>query len=323
VAVADATSRYYQSRASRKSMSNRFAHLADQEPIVEDGIEYWESQPASLNGVLGGFGTGSLPRIDALGSRQLLLQLFPELCTVPSPLKPPIVRERSVRFRALDVGAGIGRVTRDVLLHLVQDVVLVEPVDKYIREAWSRAQFQEHPVLDQDSIDAEDETLEEIDFRVPWKGVREKKTSVTLIRSTHQALDPSCPLSSTNFVGRVGHKPSPNELEDINSKFDVIWCQWSLGHLSNPDLVLFLARAGEALRDPESVIVVKENVCVEIEGSTSSGAVFDDQDSSLTRSDRTFKELFKEAGLSLYLEKTQEGLPEGLFEVKMWVLKST
>ena len=33
--------------------SNRFAHLADQEPVVEDGIDYWESQPASLDGVLG------------------------------------------------------------------------------------------------------------------------------------------------------------------------------------------------------------------------------------------------------------------------------
>jgi protein N-terminal methyltransferase len=225
----------------------------------------------------------SLPRIDALGSRQLLLQLFPELCTVPSPLKPATVRARSARFRALDVGAGIGRVTRDVLLHLVQDVVLVEPVDKYIQEAWSRAQFQENPILDQDSIDAEDETLEEIDFRIPWKGVREKRTSVTLIQSTHQSLDPSKPLSSTKFVGRVGYKPSPNELEDIDSRFDVIWCQWCLGHLSNPDLVLFLARARQALRDPESVIVVKENVCAEIEGSTNGGVVFDHQDSSLTR----------------------------------------
>jgi hypothetical protein len=35
------------------SQSNRFAHLADQEPVVEDGIEYWETQPASLDGVLG------------------------------------------------------------------------------------------------------------------------------------------------------------------------------------------------------------------------------------------------------------------------------
>lgn len=223
----------------------------------------------------------SLPRIDALGSRQLLLQLFPELCTVPSPLKPATVRERFVRSRALDVGAGIGRVTRDVLLHLFQDVVLVEPVDKYIQEAWSRAQFQENPKLDQDSIDAEDESLEEIDFRVPWKGVREKKTSVTVIQSTHQSLDPSSPLSSTKFVGRVGYKPSPNELEDINSKFDVMWCQWSLGHLSNSDLVLFLARAKRALRGPESVIIVKENVCAEMGGSA--GVVFDDQDSSLTR----------------------------------------
>ena len=279
----------------------------------------------------------SLPRIDALGSRQLLLHLFPELCRVSSPLKPATVRERSVRFRALDVGAGIGRVTRDVLLHLVQDVVLVEPVEKYIQEAWSRAQFQENPVLDQDSINAEDETSEEIDFRVPWKGVREKRTSVTLIQSTHQSLDPSTPLSSTKFIGRVGYKPGPDELEDINSKFDLIWCQWSLGHLSNPDLVLFLARAGRALRDPESVIIVKENICIEIEGSTNGGAVFDDQDSSLTRwvmgaivlrgsaldidilesSDGTFKQLFAEAGLSLYLERTQEGFPEGLFEVKM------
>jgi len=157
----------------------------------------------------------------------------------------------------------------------------VEPVDKYIQEAWSRAKFQENPMLDQDSIDAEDETLEEIDFRVPWKGVREKRTSVVLIQSTHQSLDPSSPLSSTKFVGRVGYKPGPNELEDINSKFDVMWCQWSLGHLSNPDLVLFLARAKQALRTPESVIVVKENVCAEIGGST--GVVFDDQDSSLTR----------------------------------------
>lgn len=173
--------------------------------------------------------------------------------------------------------------TRDVLLHLVQDVVLVEPVEKYIQEAWSRAQFQENPVIDQDSIDAEDETLEEIDFRVLWKGIREKRTSVTLIQSTHQSLDPSNPLSSTKFIGRVGYKPSPNELENIDSKFDLVWCQWSLGHLSNPELVHFIVRAGHALRDPESVIIVKENVCTEIEGSASGGMVFDDQDSSLTR----------------------------------------
>lgn len=159
----------------------------------------------------------------------------------------------------------------------------MEPVEKYIREAWSRARFQEKPALDHASIDAEDETPEEIDFRVPWKGIQDKRTSVTIIQSTHQSLDPSNPLSSTKLVGRVGYKPGLDGLEDIDSKFNLIWCQWSLGHLSNPDLVLFLARGKQALRDPESVIIVKENVCAEIEGSTDSGVVFDDQDSSLTR----------------------------------------
>jgi len=28
------------------------------EPNVEEGIEYWNTQPASLDGVLGGFGSG-------------------------------------------------------------------------------------------------------------------------------------------------------------------------------------------------------------------------------------------------------------------------
>ena len=32
-----------------------------------------------------------------------------------------------------------------------------------------------------------------------------------------------------------------------------------------------------------------------------------------------WKELFKEAGLTLVDQQTQEGLPEGLYEVKMYV----
>lgn len=31
-------------------------HLRD--PDVQEGIKYWESQPANYDGVLGGFGTG-------------------------------------------------------------------------------------------------------------------------------------------------------------------------------------------------------------------------------------------------------------------------
>ena len=58
--------------------------------------------------------------------------------TVPSaarPLKPTPAR----RFRALDLGAGVGRVTSDTLLPLVSDVVLLEPVESLIRHTETRA----------------------------------------------------------------------------------------------------------------------------------------------------------------------------------------
>jgi protein N-terminal methyltransferase len=39
--------------------------------------------------------------------------------------------------------------------------------------------------------------------------------------------------------------------------------------------------------------------------------------SKLVRSDKAWKVIFKQAGLRLIQEKVQDGLPEGLFVVKM------
>jgi len=49
--------------------------------------------------------------------------------------------------------------------------------------------------------------------------------------------------------------------------------------------------------------------------------VFDPQDSSLTRSDLAWKKIFVDVGLKLQKEQTQHGLPEGLYEVKMYALR--
>ena len=122
--------------------------------------------------------------------------------------------------------------------------------------------------------------------------------------------------------------------------FDVIWCQWCLGHLSDADLVAFFRRCKSALRDPKrSVIVVKENVCADAFGGTAR-TEFDEEDSSLTRcastvffcllslthspqcviscrSETAWKKCFAEAGLDLFCERVQLGLPEGLYVVKM------
>lgn len=105
---------------------------------------------------------------------------------------------------------------------------------------------------------------------------------MTFVQETLQAFDPAHPLAGgpTKLLGRVGHVPPEDDLE---SGFDVIWCQWCLGHLSDADLVAFFRRCRAALRDRDkSVIVVKENLCQDgPDGSARSS--FDESDSSVTR----------------------------------------
>lgn len=77
------------------------------QPDLKRGLSYWERQEASVDGVLGGYGNGSLPRIDALSSRLFLLSIMPKLCTVPSSLKHLEEPDEVHRYRALDVGTAL------------------------------------------------------------------------------------------------------------------------------------------------------------------------------------------------------------------------
>ena len=205
-----------------------------------------------------------------MGSRLFLLNLYPELSTVPSAFRPlnTATYLNQKRTRALDVGAGIGRVTADVLLHLVTDVVLVEPIIAFIQEAIERARASAHD--------------KSTSSRVSWPGLADQSKSVTFLQDTLQQFQPLSPHHS-QFHDRVGYQP-PRPIDDIGIDFDVIWCQWCLGYLTNPDLVAFLKRCYEALNsdNPRSLIVVKENICSNnMDGSAME--VFDEEDSSLTR----------------------------------------
>jgi protein N-terminal methyltransferase len=77
------------------------------QPNLQLGLEYWEQQEPTVDGVLGGYGNGSLPRVDALSSRLFLLSLLPALSTIESPLKPldETEADKKTNVRALDVGA--------------------------------------------------------------------------------------------------------------------------------------------------------------------------------------------------------------------------
>ncbi|KAI0636936.1 DUF858-domain-containing protein [Trametes polyzona] len=297
------------------------------DPDVEEGIKYWESQPASYDGVLGGFGNGSLPRVDALGSRQFLMYLLPELCTVPSairPLQPSSSPLTTRRPRALDVGAGVGRVTSDTLLHLFADVLLVEPVAPFVQEALRRGRASARLADPAASI-----ALDENPMAAPWKGIRDRSRSVTFVQATLQDFDPARPSAAAKarVLGRVGYGAPAEDgdasesgvVDDLDSGFDVVWCQWCLGALNDTDLVEFFRRSKAALRDPaHGLIVVKENLCSE---HGEPRVVFDESDSSLTRSDLAWKQAFAQAGLRLIHEQIQDGFPEGLYPVKMYALR--
>ncbi|KAI9507375.1 AdoMet dependent proline di-methyltransferase-domain-containing protein [Russula earlei] len=297
------------------------------EPVLQDGLSYWEKQSVSYDGVLGGYGSGALPRVESLGSRTFLLYLFPELSTVPSavrPLKPPPAR----RFRALDVGAGIGRVTSDTLLPLVSDVVLLEPIESLIQAALSkgRASATEAHSTNESRLPLQ---------KRKWKGIADGSKSVTFLQGTLQDCDPANPTRTATLLGRVGYTPpSP----DDESGFDVVWCQWCLIYMKDTDLIAFLKRSQAALRkEGPGVIVVKDNVCQDGEGGVPE-ILFDEKDSSVTRyfssfalpleglkmssrSDLYWKMIFRNAGLSLLHERVQYGLPKGLYMVKMYALK--
>ncbi|PSN53220.1 hypothetical protein C0J52_07994 [Blattella germanica] len=211
--------------------------------FYSDAAQYWSSIPATVDGVLGGF--GFISQTDIQGSIGFLKQLF-KLQNPPG------------QGRALDCGAGIGRITKHLLIKYFDKVDLVEQNPAFLEEA---------------------------------------KTYI------------DCNQKIGNLIcnGLQDFKPEPKS-------YDVIWCQWVLGHLTDEDFVTFFNCCKKGLK-PNGIIVVKENL-------TSSDKVeVDEQDSSVTRPVAIMRKLFKKAGLHCIKEQKQGNFPRGLYTVKMFALK--
>jgi protein N-terminal methyltransferase len=72
-------------------------------------------------------------------------------------------------------------------------------------------------------------------------------------------------------VGLEDWSPGSNDV-----KYDLIWNQWCLGHLTDVQLVAYLEKCGKAVKEG-GLVVVKENM------SSSEEDIFDEVDSSVTR----------------------------------------
>ncbi|MCJ1375377.1 Alpha N-terminal protein methyltransferase 1 [Loxospora ochrophaea] len=97
-------------------------------------------------------------------------------------------------------------------------------------------------------------------------------------------------------------------------KYDLIWHQWCLGHLTDAQVETHFRKCRGALKEEGGWMVVKENVVRE------GGDVFDEVDSSVTRAAGKWRGLFERGGWRVVREEVQGGFPVGLFPVVMWGL---
>ncbi|KOO20818.1 zinc carboxypeptidase family protein [Chrysochromulina tobinii] len=175
--------------------------------------------------------------------------------------------------RALDVGAGIGRVAGALLLDLCGEVDLVDGSASHLHEA--RAALGEP--LGEPLAPGTSE---------PIGGRRE-----------------------TIGRGRVGRYLC-SDLQDFvplaSHPYDLIWIQWTTMYLTDADLTRLLRDCREALA-PGGVIVLKDNVIDELKGPkglVDGRYVVDELDASVSRTRSHLLDLVNEAGLAIVASAT-------------------
>lgn len=126
--------------------------------------------------------------------------------------------------------------------------------------------------------------------------------------------------SAQSFIGQDADRVDRficSALQDFSpehGRYDLIWSQWVLGHLTEEHLVEYFKRCRVGLT-PDGIIAVKENV------SSSGETEFDNLDSSYTRSKEDYVNAMKKAGMTILKEERQKGFPKGLYTVFMFALK--
>lgn len=212
--------------------------------FYKQGKAYWETIPATVDGMLGGY-----PEISStdIHSSLRFLNMFLQKKEQPTGTQ-----------RALDCGAGIGRITKHLLLRCFRTVDMVEQNKAFLDRAREYIGPEAHRV-----------------DQLYCSGLQD-------------------------FI------PEP-------SRYDVIWCQWVTGHLTDDDFVTFLHRCRSGLQ-PTGVLVIKDNI-------THEDVEEDNTDGSITRPRELLVRLFEKAGLTLLAERRQYKFPKGLYEVKMFALR--
>ncbi|CEP07204.1 hypothetical protein [Parasitella parasitica] len=239
------------------SNSEEQADLMKQPEWYTKAQDYWNGVAPTVDGMLGGFSV--VDPIDVQGSLDFIHEFVHGKRSVSNAIQVEPVIDNG---HACDCGAGIGRVTKNFLLHVpFKKVDLVEQEASFVEQAKSSYLKKE---IEEDKIG-----------QIMCRGLQ--------------------------------------DFEPEHGIYDLIWCQWVLGHLTDDHFVAFFKRCVQGLK-PNGLIGVKEN-------NASKEALVDDEDSSITRTNDEMKQLFLKAGLKCIKEDVQQGMPAGLFAVRMYMLK--
>lgn len=103
--------------------------LPDSQIDHKAAIAYWSSTPATVSGVLGGY--PQVSRVDLQGSANFFAKLRRTSKHFP--------KESGKLKRAVDCGAGVGRITKGFLENVAETVDIVEPVKSFTDEVKDQA----------------------------------------------------------------------------------------------------------------------------------------------------------------------------------------
>ncbi|MBN3280571.1 NTM1A methyltransferase, partial [Polyodon spathula] len=218
--------------------------IGDEAVFYSKAEKYWKDVPPTVDGMLGGY--SSISNIDIHGSRKFLQRFLGD------------GSGKTGTQCALDCGAGIGRITKRLLLPLFKTVDMVDVTNEFLVKAKS--------YLGED-------------------GRR---------------------VDNYFCCGLQDFQPQPG-------RYDLIWIQWVIGHLTDEALAGFLRRCRAGLR-PHGMVCIKDNVAHE-------GVVMDEVDSSVCRDLSALRRIIREAGFSVVAEERQEGFPEEIYQVQTLALR--
>ncbi|OAP63382.1 hypothetical protein AYL99_02609 [Fonsecaea erecta] len=291
-------------------------------------IEYWGRQSVDVDGMLGGY--GHLSRVDIQFSRNFLAKLrrlYPPVSsarsrgdggsgsnkessssssaslstgdsstgtgTGTSPTKSPT---KYVFRSCLETGAGIGRVTLNLLASQCETIDVVEPVEKFT----ARLTAPDAPLVKSGQL------------RRVYNLPLQNWTPESLPSWENSTPPPPTTNGEPPIIehGSEGARPG---------RYDLVWNQWCLDFLSSHELVRYFRSLIPLLAAPDGWIIVKQNVSTA--GDKGDQDTFWEDECSVTRSDRHLRALFEQAGLVLVQTLRQTGFPERLLPVRMYALR--